>query len=1004
MTPSYLLRRVGFALVTFISAVSLALAQPSGTGTVQGRVLNVSNGSYLTNARVTVEGTQLQTFTNGYGEYRLGGVPSGPAKVHVFYTGQPEQVLTLDVPAGQTVTQDVNFGEAAAPQQGEIVKLDQYVVASQKDTDQKSIAINEQRFSPILKSVVSTDQFGDVTEGNVGEFLKYMPGISLEYTSPDARQIIIRGVNPIYTAVFVDGNRMASAASSGSNRFFELEQASINSASRIEVTFSRTPEQDADALGGAVNMISKSAFEVAHPKVDFRADVSFNGDNLKFGKTPGPFNSPERKWHPSFDLSYLNPVSKRFGFAINIAESDIYYPQHRSQPNWAPQTSGTGATAANPFLKSYQMQNGPKDNKRQNLSSKLDFKISDTDSFSITPQWNYYDAPFANRNLTWNVQGTSSTAVPTAWNGPTFVQSAPGAGSAAWGSSFRHKYGTTYQIDSHYIHRGPEWTFEGSASISHATNHYHDYQDGHFENAGLNLKKVTVRFDGMNLHDYTRPDTITVTDANGNPINSYANLGAYTINNGNFNEADSTDLFRSARLSAARGFTVLNVPTTVKIGATIQDHRRDIRKPNMSYSFVGPDGKAGTADDLASNYDIVDPSFSTVPTPWGLPPVTYPSPYKLYDLFLAHPEYWTTNAATNIANSAKNSQYIDEYITAAYLQADSRLLSNRLRAVYGIRFERTDDYAQGYRQDPNSGAYHDRGLRAKNHYAAGYPSIATTYNVTDNLIARASYTRALGRPDFGNIIPGTSLPDPLSSTPVITINNTTLAPEQADNYDLGLDYYFSHVGSLGVSVYRKDIENFFGSTSVIATPELLTALGIPDVDAYVQSGAQVKSKFNAGTARITGVQLDYKQQLTFIPLPQNQSLGVFASGYSTHLMGAPNADFSNYISKSLNTGLDYHTRWFSVKFNMNYRGQQRYGLLSITGLTGAYTYFKPRTQFDTTVDFPINRHFSAFINGRNIFNKAQDQEIYGLESLGYTRLSRREEFGAQWWVGIRGKF
>jgi outer membrane receptor protein involved in Fe transport len=191
---------------------------------------------------------------------------------------------------------------------------------------------------------------------------------------------------------------------------------------------------------------------------------------------------------------------------------------------------------------------------------------------------------------------------------------------------------------------------------------------------------------------------------------------------------------------------------------------------------------------------------------------------------------------------------------------------------------------------------------------------------------------------------------------------------------------------------------------VIATTELLNALGIPDADTYVANNAQVKSNFNTGTARITGIQLDYKQQLTWVPLPKNQSLGVFATGYSTHLMGAPNADFTNFISKSLNTGLDYHTKWFSVKFNMNYRGQQRYGLLNITGVTGAYTYFKPRTQFDTTVDFPINRHFSAFINGRNIFNKAQDQEIYGWESLGYTRLSRREEFGAQWWAGIRGRF
>ncbi|HVX31431.1 MAG TPA: carboxypeptidase regulatory-like domain-containing protein, partial [Nitrolancea sp.] len=203
-TPSRIFRCATTLCAAFVWLAGAAFAQTAGTGTIVGRVLNAASGSYLNNAHVTVEGTQLETFTNGYGEYRLDGVPAGTAKVHVFYTGQAEQVLSVDVVAGQAATQDVSFGAKAA---SDVVKLDQFVVASQKDTDQKSIAINEQRFSPILKSVVSTDQFGDVTEGNVGEFLKYMPGISLEYTSPDARQIIIRGVNPVYTAVFVDGNR-----------------------------------------------------------------------------------------------------------------------------------------------------------------------------------------------------------------------------------------------------------------------------------------------------------------------------------------------------------------------------------------------------------------------------------------------------------------------------------------------------------------------------------------------------------------------------------------------------------------------------------------------------------------------------------------------------------------------------------------------------------------------------------------------------------------------------
>ena len=53
-----------------------------------------------------------------------------------------------------------------------VVKLDSFVVGSARDTNAASIAINEQRFAPNIKNIVSADALGDVMDGNVGEFLK----------------------------------------------------------------------------------------------------------------------------------------------------------------------------------------------------------------------------------------------------------------------------------------------------------------------------------------------------------------------------------------------------------------------------------------------------------------------------------------------------------------------------------------------------------------------------------------------------------------------------------------------------------------------------------------------------------------------------------------------------------------------------------------------------------------------------------------------------------------
>jgi hypothetical protein len=101
------------ALVLFAATlIAPGRAQSAATGTIEGRVLNTTNGAYLNNARVTVEGTTLQAFTNEFGEYRLSDVPAGAAAVRVFFTGLPSQSAQVSVGARQTVTHDFNLTNA----------------------------------------------------------------------------------------------------------------------------------------------------------------------------------------------------------------------------------------------------------------------------------------------------------------------------------------------------------------------------------------------------------------------------------------------------------------------------------------------------------------------------------------------------------------------------------------------------------------------------------------------------------------------------------------------------------------------------------------------------------------------------------------------------------------------------------------------------------------------------------------------------------------------------
>src|SRR4051812_29234563 len=126
-----------------------AAAQSAASGTIEGRVLNTRNGEYLEKARVTIEGTTLESFTDASGQYRLTNVPAGTAKVKVFYTGQDATSDIVTVSAGETVQHDFNLAAGqmrpGADRGGPVVQLDQFVVSTSKEMDAAAIAINEQR-------------------------------------------------------------------------------------------------------------------------------------------------------------------------------------------------------------------------------------------------------------------------------------------------------------------------------------------------------------------------------------------------------------------------------------------------------------------------------------------------------------------------------------------------------------------------------------------------------------------------------------------------------------------------------------------------------------------------------------------------------------------------------------------------------------------------------------------------------------------------------------------
>lgn len=1054
-------RATGRLLCTLALVAGLALpaAQAqSGTGSIAGRVSNVGNSKYVGNAVVSVVGTKEETLTNDYGEYHLHNLPAGEVKLHVVSGGLDAETATVTVVAGQTVTHDFDLTSAERYGEDKTVKLDTFVVSANREFEGNAIATNEQRYAKGLKVVMASDAFGDVTEGNVGEFLKFLPGVTVDYVAADVRTVSVRGFAASFTSVYLDGMPITSSNSGAAGRQFEFEQASINNAARIEVLKVPTPDMPANGIGGNVNLVSKSSLERKGAQFNYKVGVSFNNEDMRLGKTPGPRTSDSYKVLPGFEFDYTLPVNRNFGIVVTGLSSSQFNEQHRWQTTNNYQQGG--ATVDNPLMQQWQLQDGPKFTDRQSGSIKADWKLSDNQRLSVMVQDSFYHSFFGNRNLNFDIGTTATTAAAggtVLQFGPDFAQSATGTFSATdpygnrgrvtQGSSFRDKYGNTNAGNFRYVYTGSAWEVEAGAHAAKSRTWYRVLGRGHFANVGTRLVGVAnLRADNVN-----NPDKLTFVakDATGAAIDPYL-LSNYRLTTLTDDPVDGVAQMKGAYADLKRDFDLGRIPLSIKAGTRVYQETKDNRRATRSWTYVGPDHTANTFDDNAGQY--IDVNGSSMDPFWGSKKIQWMDPYKLADTLMSiHPDYFTTNDVTSETFRINNSERITETITAGYVQLEGKLMNNRLSFVTGVRYEKTKDRGEGVLNDPNivwqrnsDGTYVDgnpglagvqrvlrtdigalnangtansvqavqtilqeRGFKPVRTYDGYYPSLNFIYNATDNLLVRLGYAKTMGRPDYANIIPATTVNedniDPVNNPGTLTTRNTGLKPWSADNYDLSLEYYFKHNGFLSVGVFQKNITNFFESRGGTVDAALAETLGIgPEF-----IGWGVSTTVNGtGTAKITGYEFNANRQLDFLP-GLLRYLSVNANATKLDLSGPSQNAFTTFIPKTANFGISWNKKPLSAKINLNYRGRElnsaqtgaQYGANN-----GFNEYYAPRMFVDVNAEYTLTKRFKLFGNARNIFNKQQVLQRYSDTSANYGADYRREEFGIQIAVGIKGTF
>ncbi len=1018
--------------VTWLAPLALVLCfvlSPSNSsaqakGEISGQVLNAGTGNYLNNARVTVAGTTIEAFTDASGRYLLADVPAGDVQLVVSYAGFRSQTATVQVSARTVQNFELILEDADFDTRDKVVALDKFTVSGRILSGQAQ-ALNEQKNAPNIKTVVSLDQFPDMGEGNVGEFLKYVPGIALNYNPQTPAEASIRGMPSSGTLVTLDGMSMASSGANG--RAYDLAQASIGNVDRVEVTKEPTPDMPANAVGGGVNIISKSGFSRKTPLLTYNVFSTytstggiqnFRSDSMRVARPDG--GSDVGRIQPSYNLSYLLPLNDKLAFTFALSQSIRYNDWDTLRPVW---------DKVRLVQSSAQITHAPLEEKKFLASGTAEWRITPSNTLRFSAQRTKQEITLRQNSLV-AIPGAGAT-VTTDANGLMTTQSATAVGSISEAFGWNNQYKPLTLFTGVYKFERDKWTFNLEGSYSKAGIDLLDSDTGFFSNIGANITGLLMKHEGDNVMDRGLIPAITATRA-GAPVAIFDGAN-YTVNTATTSNRRIGDQVSRGAFNLARE---VGGPAnlTIKIGAALERRKSTDTSAAQTFTFTPPGGAAAK---LAGGYDIIDNNFSAgsyfTDSHGQDVNVRFLSPTKLYRLYQANPSWFVLNDVAAYMAKVNATKALTETISAGYLRADAKFFHNRLWLVGGVRFEKTNDDGFGPRDDIRSTYQKDAagnlilgptglpipittnaldsaklrytllGTHIEKSYDGFYPSLNATYSITDKLLVRAAYAKTIGRPNFTEVIPGVVAADPTAAPDnrIVTVVNTGLRPWTANNYDFSIEAYGIKGAVASASVFRKELSDFFTSTRQDATPALLAEFGLGDE--YLTY--DIVTKRNAGSAAINGLELSYRQSFDQIH-PWGRGLQVYGNITAMRLSGPNKADLTNFVPFTINWGVSYTRSRFRGDVSVSQFNERRIqpGVTSASVTPNSYIYNAGQTKVDASLEFRVKRYLSVYATARNLFAQPLRRGTWSDTIPEYAQVDQYQYTGAMFTLGIKGSF
>ncbi len=989
----------------------LTWAQSQSSNIISGQVSNAATKSYLQGAIVEIAGTAFSTTTDREGRFELIGVPAGSATLSVSYTGLDAKQIPLAVSAGGRVKQDVELTSG-------IYKMEKFTVAGEREGT--ALAETLQRIAPNVKNIVSSDTFGNIADGNIGDMLQHVVGITADYNGPDVRQISIRGVGSALSSVTMDGSQVASAQSAGTGRQFEFETASLGNIESIEVTKAPTPDMDGASIGGSVNLVTKSPFDRKEGRV-FTYTVGLAAQPTYAGPVDSSWKQPIRGFGPSLNFNYSDLIGEKRNIGMVLTATVHSQPAGGGLIATTYERRNDEGPAFTNSISRYIVNGSTRS--RIATGAKFVYKYSENTQFSVNNVFNFFHENNDTRYHTLNSPVVTTAAMPS------LVATVDGAGNRTGGGYVKPGYtntftqvfaqptepptpaaefyttkwntlggtanlnvasndksGRTFVFSPSARHKYPGLLIDYSLSYSNSATYYDVAHDNDkYKAAPTGSVFLEIPNVGFAIDRAENMKVATVRQTQGPDWQNFSNYSRLRIDQ---NDQRGYDRVYAAKFDLKKEVQTI-VPFYYKTGFTAQRQTRHLWQNPHRYFYTGPDGLLNTADD---NVGIAQFSAFPKSLTWdekeyylnrgGVP--QWVDAYKVAASRRDQPKLWREDVSFT-STRLTSDQEIQEEIKAAYLMGNVRV-TRQFSLLAGVRVEDTDVSGEGplnfltpeerARRAAWVGPVTDAEILRRNvaqygsrststgHYRFFLPGVHGKYQWTANLLSRLSWSTGVGRPPFGSIIPNTTVND---TAQTLTVTNPSLKPQYARNWDFTTEYYFTPQGMISFGAFSKRITDYIQTDSSQFVPS-----GQNNGFDGQYGGYRISTSINSGYAQIRGLEFNYQQQLAFLP-GWAKGLSLYMNGTKLWTKGNNSAfvtgpgssaggTLAGFLDFTGNVGIGFRGYGFDLRLQAVYRGEY---LISNSTTPALVTWQLPKTSWTWKSRYAFTKTVSGFVDLEN---------------------------------------